>query len=294
MRRVAFRLVLPLAVGGALLAGCGSAPVADAPGCPSAEDVAAQLQRYTAVQPLPNPPATLTMEAAQCGARKFTAALVASQGRVIGYKAGLTNPMVQQRFGVSQPIFGVLFEKMMLKDGAEVPASYASRPVLESDLVVEVASSAINEAKTPQEVLASLKAIYPFIELPDLVVQDPTKITGPTIALINVGARLGVLGAPIPARTDAAFADALRDMTVRMTDLTGREINAPKGSAILGHPLNAVVWLAAELKRQGRALKPGDMLSLGAFASAPVVAGNGVRVSYEGLASNATVSVRFR
>ena len=47
---------------------------------------------------------------------------------------------------------------------------------------------------SPQQVLAALRTVRPFIELPDLVVQDPGKISGAGVTLINVGARAGVLG----------------------------------------------------------------------------------------------------
>jgi 2-keto-4-pentenoate hydratase len=113
--------------------------------------------------------------------------------------------------------------------------------------------------------------------------------------MINVGARLGVLGAPVPVRNDAAFADALRTMTVRGVDGTGKEHGAAPGSAILDHPLNAVIWLAADLKRAGITLKPGDLLSLGSFSPAlPVTAGSTLRVTYEGLPGNPSVQVKFK
>jgi 2-keto-4-pentenoate hydratase len=283
----------PALVLAALLAGCASAPP-DPPGCPTAAETQERVRLYAALQPIPNPPPALTSEAAACGVRKFIAALSATQGPVVGYKAGLTNPAVQQRFGLTAPLKGTLLRGMLLQDGAEVPAKFGARPFLEPDLVVEVGSSAIHDAKTPEQVLPHLRAVIPFIELPDTLVADPSKINAPTLILINVGARLGVLGAPVPVRADAAFADALRDMTVRTVDGTGKQIAAAKGTAILGHPLNAVIWLAAELKKEGVTLKPGDLLSLGAFGMGPVAAGQSVRVSYEGLPGNPQVSVRFK
>jgi 2-keto-4-pentenoate hydratase len=277
----------------ALLAGCASAPP-DAPGCPTAAETQERVRLYLARQPLPNPPPTLTTEAATCGVRKFVAALSATQGPVVGYKAGLTNPAVQQRFGLTAPLKGTLLQAMLLKDGAEVPAQFGARPFLEPDLVVEVGSAAIHDAQTPEQVLPHLRAVIPFIELPDTLVADPSKINAPTLILINVGARLGVLGAPIPVRNDPAFAAALRDMTVRTVDGTGKELAAAKGAAILGHPLHAVIWLAAELKKEGITLKPGDLLSLGAFGMGPAAAGQTVRVTYEGLPGNPQVAVRFK
>jgi 2-keto-4-pentenoate hydratase len=277
----------------ALLASCATAPP-EPPTCPSDAEVADKVQRFIALQPLADSAPGLTMEGAACGRRKFVAALGASQGAVVGYKAGLTTAAVQQRFGVSQPIRGVLMARMLLKDDATVPARYGARPFVEPDLVVEVGSSAIHDAKTPQEVLRHLRAVIPFIELPDLLVADMSKVGGPTIAANNVGARLGVLGTPIPARTDAAFADALRTMTVRASDGDGKLLSSAPGTAILGDPLSAVLWLAADLKRDGITLKPGDLLSLGAFGSLQAQAGQSIRVVYDGLPGNPVVQVRFR
>lgn len=283
-------LLVPIAL---VLSACASTPP-EAPTCPSDAEVAAKVQAFVALQPLADSAPGLTMQGAACGARKFVAGLRPTQGKAVGYKAGLTTAAVQQRFGVDAPIRGVLLEKMLLKDGAEVPAKFGARPFVEPDLIVEVGSSAIHEAKTPQEVLAHLRAVLPFIELPDVLVADMSKVNGPTIAANNVGARLGVLGRPIPARTDAAFADALRTMTVKTHDQSGKELSSAPGAAILGHPLNAVIWLAAELKRDSITLQPGDLISLGAFGNLPAVAGQALRVSYDGLPGNPSVQVRFK
>jgi 2-keto-4-pentenoate hydratase len=194
---------------------------------------------------------------------------------------------------------GTLLDAMIVADGAEVPARFGALPVFEADLVVVVRDASIHEARTPEQVLASIASIRPFIELPDLIVKDPTRINGPTITLINAGARLGVLGAPIAVTPSSAqsgaLSAALRDMTVRVIDGNGKELDSGKGSAILDHPLNAVIWLADDLKKSGITLKPGDLLSLGSFSRLlPPQAGQTVRVVYEGLPGNPSVSVRFR
>jgi 2-keto-4-pentenoate hydratase len=291
MRRSATALLAALALA---LAGCASLR-SDAPTCPTDAQVADTVRRYVALEPEPNPPESMTMAGAVCGRDKLVRALGASQGRVVGYKAGLTNTAVQKRFSWNAPVRGTLFERMIVADGAEVPAKFGARPLFEADLVVEVGSSAIHDAKTPLEVLGALRSIRPFIELPDLVVQDPAKLGGIGITAINVGARLGVLGAPIAASADPKLADALRDMTVRLVDATGKELDTGRGSAILEHPLNAVIWLAQDLKQAGILLKPGDLLSLGSFSRLlPPQPGTTVRAIYEGLPGTPSVSVRFR
>jgi 2-keto-4-pentenoate hydratase len=264
--------------------------------CPSDVDAALVAARYANLQPAPNPPADLSAEDAACGSAKFMKFLSQQGlGKVVGYKAGLTNPAVQKRFNASAPVRGTLFEKMLLKDGAEIPAKFGARPLYEADMVVEVKDAGIMNATTPLEVLAHVSRIYPFIELPDLIVEDPSKIVGATLTYLNVGARLGVLGTPFEMKATPESVAALASMKVRLLDHDGKELDAGTGDAILGNPLNAVLWLAKDLKAGGISLKKGELLSLGSFSKLlPPKGGTGVKAVYEGLPGTPSVSVRFR
>lgn len=285
---------LCLVLGALVLSGCASLAPEPA-GCPSDADVSAMTTSFVALRPVPNPAADLSAAAAICGRDKFNRQLGSHYGRVVGYKAGLTNPAVQKRFNYPAPVRGTLYEKMLLNDGASVPAQFGARPLFEADMVVEVKSAAIHDARTPAEVLAQLNNVRPFIELPDLVVQDPSKIGGPAINYINVGARLGVLGAPLALAATPANVQALASMSVKLIDGEGKVLDTGKGSDILEHPLNAVIWLAADLKKSGITLKAGDLLSLGSFSRLmPPKAGLRVRAVYEGLPGDPSVSVSFR
>jgi 2-keto-4-pentenoate hydratase len=248
---------------------------------------------FNAMQPTSGLAKEMSMEQAARIRAGLVAELAASQGRAVGYKAGLTNPAVQKRFGHNAPVRGVLMEKMLLDDGAEVPAKFGAVPVFEADLVVVVRDEGINRAKTPAEVIKHVSAIRPFIELPDLVTAKEQPITGAVLTAINSGARLGVLGKPIAATPE--MADALGKMTVVMRDQDGKELGRAPGAAILGHPLNAVVWLAQDVANSGGKLLAGDILSLGSFsAPTPPKPGMTVTVTYEGLPGNPMVSVRFK
>src|SRR3546814_13668453 len=109
----------------------------------------------------------------------------------------------------------------MRGDGAHLPADFASLPRYEADLVVVVGDPTINRAKTPREVLESLAFVRPFIEVPELVVADLSKMTGPVITSINVGARYGVLGEAIPVERTDAFLAARAAMRVPLNDQEG-------------------------------------------------------------------------
>jgi 2-keto-4-pentenoate hydratase len=235
------------------------------------------------------------MQDGECGRRRLVERLESSDNRIVGYKAGLTSKAVQERFGVSSPVRGVLLEKMLLTDGADVPAEFGARPVFEADLMVVVKDAAIHKAKTHLDVLRSLSMVVPFIELPDLVMAEGEKLSAPLIVSLNVGARLGVVGKGIPVEPTERFAAALAAMRVVVTDQGGRELASSKGAAILDHPLNAVQWLVQDLEKSRIRLKPGDLLSLGSFTPPlPPRPGLSVTVRYEGLPGNPAVSVRFK
>lgn len=276
-----------------LLASCGRAdrvPTIGS-GCPDDRAIEAYVSDFSRGIPTSALVADGSMEAARCAQGKLVTRLESSFGRPIGYKVGLTSAPSQERFGVTEPVSGVLLENMMLENGAEVVATFGSRSLYEADLLVLVADSAINEAVDARAVLDHLEAIYPFIELPDLVLGPGQPMDGASITAINVGARLGVVGERIEVDASDELHRSLADMSVVITDDAGEERSREQGRIVLGHPLEAVIWLV----RSGVRLKAGDLVSLGSIG--PLLtpdAQTTITVTYEGLPGAKPVSVRFQ
>ena len=266
--------------------------------CLSDAQVSDLVANYVAKKPAANIEGLSDADGA-CTRAKVNSLLAQRLGKVVGYKAGLTNPAVQKRFNTDKPVWGKLYEGMVLANGAAVEAGFGARPLFEADMLVRVKSAQINQAKTPMQVLEAIDQVIPFIELPDLLVQAPPKLNGAGVSAINVGARLGVSGAPlaVPAyRAERyAFLQALADMQVSLTDGAGTRLGGGKGSDILEHPLNAVVWLAQALAQEGLAMQPGDLISLGSFSPLlPLKAGLSVTATFEGLPGAEPVRVSFK
>ena len=262
--------------------------------CPADAAVEALSRSLLANQPAQPRGGMSSLEHGQCAQDKLVAIMVRHWGRPVGYKVGLTNAAAQARFGVGHPVTGTIYESTIrLRSGAEVPASFGSVPTVEADMLVRVSSDAINDARTHLEVLRAIDQVIPFIELPDLVLAQG--MDGPNLLAINVGARLGVLGEPIPVQATEDFAARLGTMTVVMADDT-RELARAPGTALLGHPLNVLPWLAQDLRSRGERLRVGEYVSLGGFSPAlPTEAGRTVTVRYENLlAEPVSVSVRTR
>ncbi|WP_420894265.1 2-keto-4-pentenoate hydratase [Vandammella animalimorsus] len=267
--------------------------------CLDDAQIQAWVTGYLEKTPVDNPPGDLSAADGACTRAKFNAALAQRLGKVVGYKAGLTNPAVQKRFNTDQPVWGKLYEGMLLPNGATVPARFGARPLFEADLLLRVADpAALKQARTPEQALAAMDQLIPFMELPDLLVQAPPKLNGAGVSAINVGARLGVAGEPLAVPQDEAGRTALlqqlKAMEVTLSDAQGKELGRGKGSDVLEHPLNAVLWLVQALGAEGIELKQGDVLSVGSFSPLlPPVAGQSAELRYEGLAGAQPVRVRF-
>lgn len=262
--------------------------------CPETPSVAAYVADFAAARKSAGFGKDLTPADAVCARAALIGQLPAVQGERVGYKAVFTNPDSQRRFGVSGPAWGAMFGKLMLADGARLPAKFGALSRYESDFVVVVKDAGLADARTPEEALAHIEALEPFIELPDIMLDKPT---GLELVATNAAFRGGVLGARIPvdAANAPALAAALADMDVVITeDRSGREIGREKGRVLMDNPLNAAIWLAQALRSDGIVLKPGDLLSLGGFlASAPTQAGTTITVRYRGLPGDPAVTVHF-
>ena len=262
--------------------------------CPDANAVAAYLADWQGRRPAKGLGVETGADAA-CARAQIVSGLVSSGQKVVGYKAALTAKAVQERFKATAPVHGVLTDRMILVDGARVPATFGARPLFEADLLLVVADEGVNDARTPEEALRHISGLRPFIELPDLALAPSETLEGPQLAGINAAARLGVAGAEVPLAATPDTVQALADMRVVMSDGTGARLAEGTGAATLGNPLNAVLFLAAELKATGGRLKAGDLVSVGSFSALmPPKAGQTVRVAYEGLpGADPTVSVTF-
>ena len=260
--------------------------------CASDQEIAAFVADYASNTPTVALSKDGAMEDALCTQAKLVRAMEPHMGPVIGYKAGLTSKPAQERFNVTEPVQGVLYQNVMLQDGAEVSLAWGARPVFEADLILVVGDAGINQATTPQEVLAHVSAVHPFIELPDLTLAKGEPITGVTLTAIGVAPKLGVLGAAIPVSDAAEMANMLGDMQVSLAAADGEVLAKVPGKAVLGHPANSVLWLMSK----GIELAPGDMISVGSFGPLfpPVKGKGGAVATYAGLPGDPSVQVAFK
>ena len=207
-------------------------------------------------------------------------ALKEANFRRAGYKVGLTDSKAREAFGISRPLVGVLFEEMMLRDGAVIALDSGTSLLVELDLLARVKSAEINRAESVEDIARHIDAIIPFIELPDALFTRGGNNDAAILLAGNVGARWGVTGVPVPVADAQDIIENLPIMAFELSTDTGEVLREGRGDRILGHPLNSILYLLEELHLRDDTLKQGDLISLGAIGG-PVKAERGRRYTAE-------------
>lgn len=228
------------------------------------DDVVVKLVAGYPTTPVTDVPANLSLDDAYCTQAKYVALLEQKMGPPVGYKVGFTGKATQEQFKIPSPAMGVLFAPMFVPDGGSIKRDFGHRSLIEPDLMVAVKDEGIMNATTELEAAAHLDTVHAYIELPALQFAQDEKFTGASIVALNIVATKMVQGPGLAVQATPEFVQAMADMETVFTDETGEVIQSAPGSGLLGNPLKVVLWLVDEMKRQGKTLKAGDRLSLGA------------------------------
>lgn len=180
-------------------------------------------------------------------------------GDIAGYKIGATTPTMQAYLGVDHPCAGVMFESTIHSGEARFARNDFCRPGVECEIAVTLGADLAPGATplTLEEAAGAVRSAHASLELVDDRWTDFRAVSTPSLAAENFFGAGCVLGPP--REIDPIGLDRLRG---RMR-VDGEEVGAGVGADILGHPLNALVWLAGLQAAAGRPLKAGDIVTLG-------------------------------
>lgn len=204
---------------------------------------------------------------------------------VVGRKIGLTSVAVQQQLGVDQPDLGVLYADMDFAAGGEIPMDRLIQPKVEAEVGFVLGADLIDGPLDSAQVRGAIDYAVAAIEICDSRVESWDIKFGDTVA-DNASSGVYVLGTERRTLAEVEPADVVMSMTI-----DGTEVSSGVGTACLGDPIEAVVWLARTARELGQPLTAGQVILSGALGPmAPVAAGNVVTVNITGLGS---VTTRF-
>lgn len=180
--------------------------------------------------------------------------------QTVGRKIGLTSAVVQQQMGVTTPDFGVLFADTAYGDSEEIPFDQLMQPRIEAEVAFVLGSDLPARPVIATDVVRAVDFVVPAIEVCDSRIADWDISIFDTVA-DNASSGVFVTGSAPRSLRDI---DDLRSMKMRLT--TGETtISSGQGSACLGHPVNAVVWLANQVAELGDPLKAGEVILSGSL-----------------------------
>ena len=213
--------------------------------------------------------------------QKLVHARTSAGRRRAGRKIGLTSAAVQAQMGVDTPDFGVLYADMAYGDSQPIPFDALLQPRVEAEVAFVLGADLPAHAVTGPELLAAVDFVLPAIEVVDSRIADWDISIFDTVA-DNASSGLYVTGGSPRALTDIGD---LRACEMALT-ASGEVVSSGTGAACLGHPLNAVVWLANVVAERGDPLQAGEVVLSGSLGPlAPVRAGETYEATIGGLGS---------
>jgi 2-keto-4-pentenoate hydratase len=206
---------------------------------------------------------------------------IAAGERQIGWKVGLTAEPIQQQFGFHEPVFGCILDSR--PSGHVFRRDELIRPGFEPELCLRVGQALSGEVDLPV-VRGAIDAVYPSLEIIETRGDFTAQIA---VAMAdNAQQKTVILGNPV------ALGDLALDGVAATVRINGQTMATGRGEAVLGNPLNSVIWLARKLKEFGRGISAGDIIMSGSFTRQfPIEPGDSVDVDFAGVG---TVQVQMQ
>lgn len=186
--------------------------------------------------------------------------------RIVGKKIGLTSVAVQKQLGVDQPDFGNIFADMVKVEGEQIHLSSLLQPKVEAEIALVLKKDLLYTNNTLIDILDAVDYALPAIEIVDSRVKDWNIRIQDTIADNASSALVAVGQRPVKLK-DLDMIKA--EMQMYQGD---QRVSQGQGSACLGNPLIATIWLANTMAQMGSPMRAGELILTGALG--PMVAVN--------------------
>ncbi|GAB09487.1 2-hydroxypenta-2,4-dienoate hydratase [Gordonia araii NBRC 100433] len=205
---------------------------------------------------------------------------LANGAAVAGHKVGLASEAMQKMMNVDEPDYGHLLDDMQYFESKPIDFSALCFPRVEVEVGFILGDDLPGEGCTNEDVITAIEWVVPSIELIDSRIKD-WKITLPDTIADNASSCGWILGQQRVAIGDIDTGNIDATLT-----RNGEVVAKGNSSAVLGHPLNAVSWLANKVSSFGVRLRKGDVILPGTATRAiDIGSGDHFVAEFDGLGS---------
>lgn len=229
---------------------------------PASEILWAEWQQGTVIPSLPDdcrPRTRLEGYQVQAAIEKHSAS------PLFGWKIAATSPAGQRHINVAGPIAGRLLRERAYHSGYRLSLARNRMAVAEPEFAFrmrcDLPPRQLHYSRS--DVFAAVASLHPAIEVPDSRFLDFTVAGEAQLLADNACAHDFILGEASP--------DTWRSIDLSQHPVRGQVVGDSRsyshtgsGAAVLGHPIEALVWLVNELSSLGITLRADQVVTTGA------------------------------
>ena len=223
--------------------------------------------------PVPSAFAPKTRADAIAAQEAFVSLKARQCGEPVGWKIALATPVMQAMVGLDAPIAGRLHQKQVIESPAKTEWSAYGRLLIEFEIAVRLGS----DLKPPRgrgavghdrySVMEAVDAIAPAMEIADDRCADYSDMSRHGLQLLadnawNEGAVFGRW------RRDWRSLGSANEGVGHLGGtalINGSVVGQGFGRDLMGHPLDALAWLANDVNQRGSFLCKGEVAILGSL-----------------------------
>lgn len=185
--------------------------------------------------------------------------------KIVGPKMGLTSQAKMQQMGVENPIYGHVFDYMLIDNGGKLSLQDVIHPKVEAEIAFVIGEDIEGPGITGSQVLAHTEAVLPALEIIDSRYEN-FNFTLPDVVADNASTSRVVFGTQLTNPNEVDL-----DLVGATVSINGDVKDLGAGAAVLNHPANAIAMLANMLVVKGEKVKKGDIILSGALTGATLL-----------------------
>lgn len=199
---------------------------------------------------------------------------------VKGHKVGLASLAMQRQMDVDQPDFGHLSASMFHPEHTPIPRGTFIQPRVEPEVAFVLGRPLAGPGVTVADAVRAVDHVLPALEFVD------SRIVDWRIGIFDTIADNASSGGVVLGSRPVRLADVDLRLMAGNLYINGELVGTGAGGAVLGSPLNSLVWLANTVGPLGVTLEPGHVVLPGSMTRAfPVSPGDDVVAHMAGLGS---------
>lgn len=194
---------------------------------------------------------------------KLTSRLSKKLGAVSGYKIGFATPSAFEKYNISEPACGALFEKQKIDVGGTIHSNEFVLFHIETEVAFTLDKTIDRKVNSKDEIRPYIRAIHVGFDIADTCWDlEKGSQTIPDFIVNGAGSHNYVIGPPI--NPDDV---ALDNLTLK---LFHDDMKVYEGSSknVMGNPWNVLIWLANHQIEREKPLQEGYVILTGKVAPA--------------------------